>query len=69
MAIKQLLEANHGVGASETAVGVARIFGFKNTSGVLRSYIESHVKKMLKKGEISDDGQFLTLRASDHHRA
>jgi very-short-patch-repair endonuclease/DNA polymerase III delta prime subunit len=59
MAINELLKANHGVSESELAVGVARLFGFKSTSGVLRSYVNSHAKKMLNSGEIFDDGQFL----------
>ena len=61
LAIRRILEANHGAAAAEIPVGVARLFGFKSTSRGLRSNVDSHVKNMLRKQEIIDDGQFLIM--------
>ncbi len=62
-AILALLDAHHGATQSEIPVAVARIFGFKATSGQLRSAIEAQVTGLEKDGMIEEsDGMFKRVK-------
>ena len=51
-AILALLDAHHGVTKEEIPVAVARIFGFKATSGVLRGTILNQLTVLCKSGRV-----------------
>lgn len=58
-AILALVDAHHGATDEEIPVAVARIFGFKNTSGQLRSIIASQTAKLQRQAVIEESNGML----------
>jgi very-short-patch-repair endonuclease len=58
-AILALIDTHHGAGGEQIPVAVARIFGFKSTSGPLREVIAAQTDKLRRQGVIEEaDGMF-----------
>jgi len=53
-AILALIDSSYGAGRREIPVAVARILGFKSTSGPLRATIEAQVGKLLRQNSIHE---------------
>ncbi|MDC4227117.1 MAG: DUF3320 domain-containing protein [Candidatus Manganitrophus sp.] len=62
-AILALIDTHHGAVREEIPVAVARMLGFKTTSGQLRATIEEQVSKLLRQGTIEEkDGMLKDVK-------
>lgn len=59
-AILALIDAHYGAGRREIPAAVARILGFKSTSGPLRAVIEAQRTRLLREGSIHEVNGMLT---------
>jgi hypothetical protein len=58
-AILAVIDAGHGAGRKEIPIAVARMLGFKNTSGQLRHVIESELFRLARQNTIVEtNGMF-----------
>jgi very-short-patch-repair endonuclease len=53
-AILALIDTHHGATLEETPIAVARILGFKTTSGPLRAVIEAQIARLVQLGAIQE---------------
>lgn len=67
-AILALLNANHGATKQEVFTTIARLLGFKSTSGQLRELIGLQITKLQAQGKISEDEGMLKIIENDSER-
>ena len=58
-AILVLIDAHHGATADEIPIAVARMLGFKTTSGSLRAVIEAQISRLLRLDTIQESDGML----------
>ena len=58
-AVLALIDAHHGATASEIPIAVARMLGFKTTSGPLRTVIEAQIRRLLRLNTIQESDGML----------
>lgn len=63
-AVNALLHVSHGARKDELCIAVARIFGFRSTSRILRDVIEKQIAIMLESGALEETNGALKSRNS-----
>ncbi len=64
LAIENIVKAHFGANSREIVTAVARLFGFRSTSSILRETIEMQIDAMRKMGTLSEQDGLLRWQAS-----
>jgi len=64
LAIQEVIKASYGIGMDELPGEVCRLFGFQRVTESMTSSVEKAVRRLLKEGEILEQGAYLALQQS-----